>query len=795
MNVPTILSIELSIKEKDDNLGSINYQPGMTIPGEKSETVFITPYTYLDSKIVKKVPWGKNSDYVFRQFFNKELFYLLLKQIPPEADLIQAIKTIDENKKQLYKPDVFMKVENEFKILKEKEMPLLINNINLIISLLFSSGNYLYVSKEKVYTILKYGIEKKEVGGNEIKMTFSYSSTDKEPAFKIGGAAASAAPPINESTMEKINKKLEEFKHTTSEKKFIENINDLRKYKDFLKDEPIYNYIYSDYKINNVVKIKVNLEVVSGKKTKGEVGCITNKNVINKQIKEFINPPGNVSNFMYEPKQSENGVRFPSSYYGNTSNIDEKYLYNQKLFDKLQKDYPELIDIVKSSFIVVNEVFMNCIKFYESFLKNNNIDDNELIDFFVLEFNTLKNYNITGSKFDEYYSQIKDDNDNIIKEIKKEKDAIKIYFLYKYLFKYDETDYNKVIGDVDEIEETELKRYINDNIKIDILTKYNNDVNKYYDKHEIKKEYLFDTRAKQREKEIAAQEQAKLDKKKQDDLEKKEKADKDKEEAREKIKNKYNDLLAEFNKIGTPLKLPELKPDYNLSLFIDYAEKYIKDNFILGENGHNDPNKYIDNKKDAISNLVYIYTLKYYVLLDPPSFPILNNLVKNYYNEDWCIYKTNVINDESGQFVFLPKDLCKGVALFPHIVDLMINYLSVNYFFNDNEYSYKEIKDFAQLLKELDEFKTMAEKSAIEEDKVYKATILLFIKKYYKIEDSQKIIGYFNKHTTNKIQEKGKYIKLLDEYSPEPPPPTTGGKKKKRMTRKMKKFINLLLKI
>jgi hypothetical protein len=600
--------------------------------------------------------------------------------------------------------------------------------------------------------------------------------------------------------MEKINKKLEEFKHTTSEKKFIENINDLRKYKDFLKDEPIYNYIYGDYKINNVVKIKVNLEVVSGKKTKGEVGCITSKNVINKQIKEFINPPGNVSNFMYEPKQSENGVRFPSSYYGNTSNIDEKYLYNQKLFDKLQKDYPGLIDIVKSSFIIVNEVFMNCIKFYESFLKNNNIDEKDLIDFFVLEFNTLKNYNIAaGGKFEDHYNRIKDDNEQIIKGIKKEKDVIKIYFLYKDLFKYDETDYNKVIEDVDEIEKTELKRYINDNIKIDVFTKYNNDVNKYYDKHEIRKEYLFDTRAKQREQEIAAQEQAKLDKKKQDDLEEKEKADKDKEEAREKIKNKYNDLLAEFNKTGASFKLPELKPDYNLSLFIDFAEKYIKDNFILGENGHNNSNKYIENTKKAINDLVYIYIFKYYILLDQPSILILNNLVIKYYKEDWCIYNSGASDFDSGETVYLPKDLCKGVALFPHIVDLMINYLSVNYFFNDNKYDYGEIKDFAQLLKELDEFKTIAEKDDIEEDKVYKATILLFIKKYYKIKDSQEIIVFFNNHTTNKIQSERKYIKLLNKYSPKPPPPpppaTTGGKKKKRMTRKMKKFINLLLKI
>jgi hypothetical protein len=98
----------------------------------------------------------------------------------------------------------------------------------------------------------------------------------------------------------------------------------------------------------------------------------------------------------------------------------------------------------------------------------------------------------------------------------------------------------------------------------------------------------------------------------------------------------------------------------------------------------------------------------------------------------------------------------------------------------------------------LDEFKKIAEKGGIKEDKVYKATILLFIKKYYKMTDNEEIIKFFNNHTTEpdrKIQSDAKYIQLLNNYKPEPEPQTTGGKKKKRMTRKIKKFINLLLKI
>jgi hypothetical protein len=288
---------------------------------------------------------------------------------------------------------------------------------------------------------------------------------------------------------------------------------------------------------------------------------------LTKQINTWINPPGNVSDFFYEPKENEDKVYFPSSDYYNTTNIDEKYQYNEKYDSLLKEEYGNdsiLFEIIDTYKIITNKVFYDCIKLYE---KENKTD----VLLCVIEFNTPKDITFKKSSFKD---KIPNDLTNI-DNLKTNKEVIKIYFLYKHLFKYDSTDFKEPIVDIDDIEEISLDnyRYIEDKIKEDVLRKnYSNSEDIYLKKHKIDSKLLYFSNKQRAElnDKIKTEFGARVIPEVKPEV-------KPEDKIKTKAEAKYSDNEKLINDISYALKT-KYTFNNNLNSFLNFANSYIKQN-------------------------------------------------------------------------------------------------------------------------------------------------------------------------------------------------------------------------
>uniref|UniRef100_A0A6C0H6B7 Uncharacterized protein n=1 Tax=viral metagenome TaxID=1070528 RepID=A0A6C0H6B7_9ZZZZ len=753
MNVPTILFFDLDIKIHDSfETMKIQYKPKMSIPTETSDFVFFTSFTKLDKQVIQKV---NNIDLIFRQFFEKNLFYLLLGNIQPNKNVIDAVKFIDENKNKIYKPDLFLEIEQKFDILKNEQQPIIINNIQIITQLLFNPGNYLYISDDNIYTILNYSFEMNhQITPPIINITFENQS------IKIGGATTDDI----DNLIKNLNDNVTKNKYTTDEKKFIETINNLKNNKEDLKSRPIFNYIYSNYQTNNVAKIKVFLEVVKGKVSKNKINCISDK----KYIDSFLKPkPLYTQNeFLYEPKK--NNQHFPSSYFGYQSNsLDEKYRYNpefeQKLVDyNYQKD-EILFSMINYCKIIINEVFFNCIKLYKS------IDNNqELISFFVFKINSKKDY-----PYSQDFNFIFNNPDYIDKfnQQKNNAEFIKIYFLYKYFFKYYENDFNISITNIDDID-TLLANGINTFFDNHLKSEKNN--RSYLSTITIKDYYLFKTS------EFIKEQKQQQEQIKQEQEQKKQQQEQKKQQIQQNI-NKINSIIDILNTNHND-KIKSLNSfDHNLDTFITFSHDYIYNNLITDDD--NDHLLIYKRDENVINNLLYIYIQTYYYGINTYSYKkkyINNNCKKIVYNNGDDIGEINI-------------KIC-DTLLFPNIDILINNFLNINFnYFNFPANKYNE-PTFQSFLSNIDKLYEISGK------KSKKGIILLIIKKYYKINDLNYSVDFYNTNVKDnniiKPDDVSYYQNIFNSI-------ISGGggkkhskknkKKQKKIKIKTRKFINLLL--
>ena len=129
MSVPNTLTIFINTRIR--NYQKIKYNPSMTVPKIKSDTVFFDPLVKLNSNIVKKKLPGQEENEKYTQFFNKNEFSSLINRTLSSS--MQKKKTLEDATKE----------------------GIINNNIHITLDDLFGPGNIFYI-KDKPYSIFSY---------------------------------------------------------------------------------------------------------------------------------------------------------------------------------------------------------------------------------------------------------------------------------------------------------------------------------------------------------------------------------------------------------------------------------------------------------------------------------------------------------------------------------------------------------------------------------------------------------------------------------------------------------------
>jgi hypothetical protein len=120
MSIPNTLTIFINTRIR--NYPKIRYEPSMTIPKTKSETVYFDPLVKLYSSIVKRIPPGYKETEKYTQFFNRNEFTGLINRTlsnssQKKTNLLDATKnsTIDNNIRitldQLFEPNTLFYIK------------------------------------------------------------------------------------------------------------------------------------------------------------------------------------------------------------------------------------------------------------------------------------------------------------------------------------------------------------------------------------------------------------------------------------------------------------------------------------------------------------------------------------------------------------------------------------------------------------------------------------------------------------------------------------------------------------
>jgi hypothetical protein len=129
MSYPNTLTIFINTRIR--GFSKIKYEPDMTVPNIKSETVFFNPLIKLNRSISLKIPPGYPDEEKFTQFFNKSDFNSLVSR------------------------NVASGFQKKMSIEDAKKYGIIDNNIKVTLDILFKKNNRFYI-KGKPYTIFSH---------------------------------------------------------------------------------------------------------------------------------------------------------------------------------------------------------------------------------------------------------------------------------------------------------------------------------------------------------------------------------------------------------------------------------------------------------------------------------------------------------------------------------------------------------------------------------------------------------------------------------------------------------------
>jgi len=130
-NLPVPNSLTIFMNTRIRNFSKIRYEPAMTIPKIKSNTVYFNPLIKLNSSIANRLPYGVSKNEKFTQFFNKNEFTGLIGR---------TLSSTSQRKVNL---------------IQATESGYIDNNIRITLDELFSPNNVFYI-KDQPYTIYSY---------------------------------------------------------------------------------------------------------------------------------------------------------------------------------------------------------------------------------------------------------------------------------------------------------------------------------------------------------------------------------------------------------------------------------------------------------------------------------------------------------------------------------------------------------------------------------------------------------------------------------------------------------------
>lgn len=126
-------SLTILINTRVRGYPKLKYEPKMSVPGIKSDTVYFDPVIKLNEGIASKVPRGYPPSELFTQFFDRGGFDSLINRTISGSWLGQKIKTLEQAKQDGY----------------------IDHNINVTLKQLFKPNNIFYI-KDQPYTIYNY---------------------------------------------------------------------------------------------------------------------------------------------------------------------------------------------------------------------------------------------------------------------------------------------------------------------------------------------------------------------------------------------------------------------------------------------------------------------------------------------------------------------------------------------------------------------------------------------------------------------------------------------------------------
>ena len=130
-------SITILINTRVRGYPKLKYEPKMSVPGIKSDTVYFDPVIKLNQRIASTVPKGYPPSELFTQFYDKGGFESLIGRTISKSWLGQKHKTLEQAKNDGY----------------------IDNNIDVTLKQLFKPKNIFYI-KNDPYTIHNYGWKK-----------------------------------------------------------------------------------------------------------------------------------------------------------------------------------------------------------------------------------------------------------------------------------------------------------------------------------------------------------------------------------------------------------------------------------------------------------------------------------------------------------------------------------------------------------------------------------------------------------------------------------------------------------
>ena len=125
-------SLIIFIKTRIPNYYKFNYEPYMTVPGSKSQTVFFDPLVKYYTGPIQNLPSNSPNDLLYTQFFQSNEFDSMINRILSDFRYMQKRKTLKQS----------------------TEEGIVDNNIEITINTLFKPNGVFYINK-KPYTIIE----------------------------------------------------------------------------------------------------------------------------------------------------------------------------------------------------------------------------------------------------------------------------------------------------------------------------------------------------------------------------------------------------------------------------------------------------------------------------------------------------------------------------------------------------------------------------------------------------------------------------------------------------------------